>query len=480
MCGGGGGGGNRALEQEEKDLLTAQRRAAEQGFEGRETAMGGYRSMITRGLERGSVAALDATRSKALSGSLAASGVRDKMVLNQLTSRGAPLTDAVANGLLARSFDTGAQAAENADLAAERQQQTALQQEGAGYSGMAGFDPSNALGQMGNLISSAQTRAAQSSAATAQGWGQAASAAMYGLKNYDELASGAGKAWDAISGVFSAADGGLVPEYAAGGLVRPVELANGGNVYDQAQQQFQQTGVRPRTQMQAPPQPGVDPVSAVATASKLVNKMSAKTLGGTTGITPGANAASTLGTGSSGASTGMGLKPAADAAATLGTGSAEGAALGGFNGIAAPAGTAAAEGLGTAAAATAAEGAAAGTAAATGAAGAGASGLAATLGAAMPWVGGAVLLGSALGLFRDGGSVKPNIGGNATMPGGRAHNPEGGKVRGPGGPKDDKVPAWLSPGEFVMPVEAVRKYGLDRLESMRQKALNPQGARRQA
>lgn len=477
MCG-GGGGGNRALEQEEKDLLTAQRRAAEQGFEGREAAMGGYRSMITRGLERGSVASLDATRSKAMSGSLAASGVRDKMVLNQLTSRGAPLTDAVANGLLARSFDTGAQAAESADLAAERQQQAALQQEGAGYSGMAGFDPSNALGQMGNLISSAQTRSAQASAANAQGWGQAASAAMYGLKNYDDIASGASKLWDALPS-FPAADGGLVPEYAAGGIVRPVELANGGNVFDQAQQQFQQTGVRPRTQMQAPPQPGVDPVSAVATASKLVNKMSAKTLGGS-GVTPAADAAATLGTGSSGASTGMGLKPAADAAAALGTGSAEGAALGGFNGIAAPAGTAAAEGLGTAAAATAAEGAAAGTAAATGAAGAGASGLAATLGAAMPWVGGAVLLGSALGLFRDGGSVKPNIGGDATMPGGRAHNPAGGKVRGPGGPKDDKVPAWLSPGEFVMPVEAVRKYGLDRLESMRQKALNPQGARRQA
>lgn len=47
----------------------------------------------------------------------------------------------------------------------------------------------------------------------------------------------------------------------------------------------------------------------------------------------------------------------------------------------------------------------------------------------------------------------------------------GGKVAGPGGPKDDRVPALLSDGEFVMPVGTVKKYGLDKLEKMRQDGL---------
>lgn len=48
---------------------------------------------------------------------------------------------------------------------------------------------------------------------------------------------------------------------------------------------------------------------------------------------------------------------------------------------------------------------------------------------------------------------------------------KGGKVSGPGGPKDDRVPALLSDGEFVMPVGSVKKYGLDKLEKMRQDGL---------
>ena len=84
----------------------------------------------------------------------------------------------------------------------------------------------------------------------------------------------------------------------------------------------------------------------------------------------------------------------------------------------------------------------------------------AALGAAMPWIGGAMLVGSALGLFKDGGHVSP---GSTTQ--------MGGQVSGPGGPKDDRVPALLSDGEFVMPVGAVKKFGLDRLEKMRQAGL---------
>lgn len=47
----------------------------------------------------------------------------------------------------------------------------------------------------------------------------------------------------------------------------------------------------------------------------------------------------------------------------------------------------------------------------------------------------------------------------------------GGKVSGPGGPKDDRVPALLSDGEFVLPVGTVKKYGLAKLEKMRQDGL---------
>ena len=41
-----------------------------------------------------------------------------------------------------------------------------------------------------------------------------------------------------------------------------------------------------------------------------------------------------------------------------------------------------------------------------------------------------------------------------------------GLVKGPGGPKSDKIPAMLSNGEFVMSAGAVQKYGVDTLESM--------------
>jgi hypothetical protein len=46
-----------------------------------------------------------------------------------------------------------------------------------------------------------------------------------------------------------------------------------------------------------------------------------------------------------------------------------------------------------------------------------------------------------------------------------------GEVAGPGGPKDDEINAMLSDGEFVMPVGAVKFFGLDRMEKMRQKGL---------
>ena len=195
---------------------------------------------------------------------------------------------------------------------------------------------------------------------------------------------------------------------------------------------------------------------------------------------------------------------------------------------------------------------AAGQAAAAGAAeGAAASGLSAgaAIGAAMPWIGAAMLLGSALDLFADGGEVhgeqdsdlSPNryfahgMGGSdhggvaggarlgVSMPvskdsqldlytdvgghtqyggikpqgaglrfskqfadGGmtdmdrlhadrkgikRKQFDDGGDVNGPGGPKEDAIPAWLSDGEFVLPVGAVKLLGIDTLEKIRQAGL---------
>lgn len=42
----------------------------------------------------------------------------------------------------------------------------------------------------------------------------------------------------------------------------------------------------------------------------------------------------------------------------------------------------------------------------------------------------------------------------------------GGYISGPGGPTDDKIPAWLSNGEFVIRAKAVKALGLDRLHQL--------------
>ena len=67
-------------------------------------------------------------------------------------------------------------------------------------------------------------------------------------------------------------------------------------------------------------------------------------------------------------------------------------------------------------------------------------------------------------LAADGGHIHPM----SNHPRNGIH---GGPVHGPGGPKDDLIPAMLSNGEFVMPVGTVKKYGLDKLEKMRQDGL---------
>jgi len=51
---------------------------------------------------------------------------------------------------------------------------------------------------------------------------------------------------------------------------------------------------------------------------------------------------------------------------------------------------------------------------------------------------------------------------------------DGGKVEGPGGPRDDKVPAMLSDGEFVLNEGAVKHFGLARLSKMNEVGLKNQ------
>ena len=85
---------------------------------------------------------------------------------------------------------------------------------------------------------------------------------------------------------------------------------------------------------------------------------------------------------------------------------------------------------------------------------AGSMGAGAALGAAMPWIGGAMLVGSALGLFKEGGVVnqQPYM--------------RGGEIDGPGGPKDDLIATEIPEGAFVMPIGVVRKLGRKALEKM--------------
>ncbi len=62
------------------------------------------------------------------------------------------------------------------------------------------------------------------------------------------------------------------------------------------------------------------------------------------------------------------------------------------------------------------------------------------------------------------------LGGKSQKPvkkanGGKIHRGKG-KVRGPGGPVDDKIPAMLSNGEYVLPADTVQKIGVSKLDKL--------------
>jgi hypothetical protein len=201
-------------------------------------------------------------------------------------------------------------------------------------------------------------------------------------------------------------------------------------------------------------------------------------------------------------SAGAGMNTAADVAAGEGAGAfdAAGSTGAGLSTAGDAAATAAEAAAAESAAAEAAATAAAGETAALSGAGMGA---AAAVGTAVPAIGAGLALygiGNAAGWWADGGAVQPGGGspppgsgsdrwkwsdpawginqvahknnwwadGGDVTPGSRDQT---GEVDGPGGPKDDEVMAALSDGEFVMPVGAVRYFGIDKMEKMRQKGL---------
>lgn len=68
-----------------------------------------------------------------------------------------------------------------------------------------------------------------------------------------------------------------------------------------------------------------------------------------------------------------------------------------------------------------------------------------------------------------GGPVHLAGGGEPTTRG----NFSGRRVSGPGGPMEDKVPAWLSPGEFVVRQRAVKKYGTTFMSKINSGSIDP-------
>lgn len=105
----------------------------------------------------------------------------------------------------------------------------------------------------------------------------------------------------------------------------------------------------------------------------------------------------------------------------------------------------------------------AGTAAAAGGADAAAAGGMAALGP-LGWAGLAAMGIYALTRKADGGVI--HSGGDAP-----ANGIGGGKVSGPGTETSDSIPAMLSDGEYVVNADAVKHFGLDRLEKMNQVGL---------
>ena len=70
-----------------------------------------------------------------------------------------------------------------------------------------------------------------------------------------------------------------------------------------------------------------------------------------------------------------------------------------------------------------------------------------------------------IGAWRSADAGAPGTNGG-TVASGAARRADGGFISGPGGPREDKIPAWLSNGEFVVKADSVSKYGLGLLHAI--------------
>jgi len=82
-------------------------------------------------------------------------------------------------------------------------------------------------------------------------------------------------------------------------------------------------------------------------------------------------------------------------------------------------------------------------------------------------------IGKVAGMWAGGGFPMPFADGGDIKRLGR-----GGKVSGPGGPVDDKIPAMLSDGEYVLPADTVKSVGVKKLDKLVKKTHTPAATQR--
>ena len=82
-------------------------------------------------------------------------------------------------------------------------------------------------------------------------------------------------------------------------------------------------------------------------------------------------------------------------------------------------------------------------------------------------------IGQGVGMWAGGGFKMPFADGGKIKRLGRS-----GKVSGPGGPVDDKIPAMLSDGEYVLPADTVKAIGVKKLDKLVKKTHTPAATQR--
>lgn len=468
----GGGGGERDLTEEELDILRLQRRgmAAQQDFEG-EVAYPMKRGLAQQIKGWGSAANAEQAATRAGADANAAATYQQQALNDELFSMGVnPGDPKFANSKARMGINAAALQAGAMTGARDGRVKEGISMEQSFLTG--------------NPIDSGYAQRAASMATNQGNAVRAGNAAD--AQGYYNTTMGAGQLASAAANYFYGADGGEVMRNTAHYMVPGIDtdvsgkdtmealrLEDGGYVHGK-KGIFTDYGSMPmpatRSGPVAPKQPttGDYAMGAGRTAvnNKAVQSMAkpyveeAMFRTGITNKMPSAWTADMKGVGSTW------QEPALSAAPEI-TAGAEGASAEALAAMSAEEAAAvlAAEQAAAAAAAEAAAATAATTAgtAAAGSAAAGAT-AGATAGSVVPGIG--TLIGAGVGALgaymlsrKDGGSVTPGSVGQT------------GEIDGPGGPKDDLIPAMLSDGEYVMPIGAVKYYGLDRLEKMRQKGL---------